>query len=314
MKFLVLGASGFIGKNLVRSLALEQDNTVVAFSRKGQVEFADRNNISVVNGDFLKLSSPWKLLEGVDVVYHLIATSKPSSTNLDIAAEMTDLVRPTDILLRACVDQGVSKVIFISSGGTVYGKDQTPPFNELMREQPINAYGIQKVQIEKMLYLYNYLYGLDYNIVRLANPFGPGQDPAGNLGVVTTFIYKAITGEEAIVYGNGDIVRDYIYIDDVIRSLRKLELYSGEYRLFNLGSGSPRSIIDIIQSIEHALSTRLSIKYVDGRKSDVLVNYLDVSRFTSCFGYPASTSFEKGISLTAEYLKNQTVKQGGLYE
>lgn len=303
MYYLILGASGFIGRNLVHSLASDKRNSVVAFSRKGLDCFGSLDNVSVVEGDFLRLNNFDSLLEGIDVVYYLIATSKPSNTNRNIAAELTDLIDPTDSLLKACIRQSVTKVVFVSSGGTVYGKDQIPPFNESMREQPINAYGIQKVQIEKMLYLYNYLYGLDYSIVRLANPYGPGQDPAGNLGVVTTFIYKAINGEVATIYGDGGVVRDYIYIDDVIRSLRNLEQYEGEYRLFNLGSGSPQSVVDVVASIERALSIKMNVKYVEGRKSDVPVNYLDVSRFTSCFGYPALTGLDEGIRFTADYLR-----------
>ena len=194
MYYLILGASGFIGRNLVHSLASDKRNSVVAFSRKGLDCFGFLDNVSVVEGDFLRLNDFDSLLEGIDIVYYLIATSKPSNTNCNIAAEMTDLIDPTDRLLKACIRQSVTKVLFVSSGGTVYGKDQIPPFNESMREQPINAYGIQKVQIEKMLYLYNYLYGLDYSIVRLANPTALVKIPQGILELLLHLFIRQLMG------------------------------------------------------------------------------------------------------------------------
>ena len=124
--------------------------------------------------------------------------------------------------LYVCIRCGVKKVVFVSSGGTVYGKEVDCPLKEKTATNPISSYGVQKITIEKLLYLYRYMYGLDYRIIRLANPYGPYQRPNGVLGAVTTFTYKALKGDEITVYGDGSVVRDFIYIDDAIRAIMKI--------------------------------------------------------------------------------------------
>lgn len=106
--------------------------------------------------------------------------------------------------------------------GQVYGKEVDCPLKEKTATNPISSYGVQKVTIEKLLYLYRYMYGLDYRIIRLANPYGPYQRPNGVLGAVTTFTYKALKGDKIVVYGDGSVVRDFIYIDDAIRAIMKI--------------------------------------------------------------------------------------------
>ena len=160
-----------------------------------------------------------KLVEGQEEVYHLLSTTVPSTSNQMIETELRENVLLTVKLLEACVNQGVKKIVFFSSGGTVYGKESACPLNEDTPTNPITSYGIQKITIEKLLYLYSYIYGIDYRIIRLANPYGPYQKPNGVLGAVTTFTYKAIKGEEIQVYGDGSVVRDFIYIEDAIRTL-----------------------------------------------------------------------------------------------
>lgn len=306
MRYLILGASGFIGTQLSKELLKNVKNAVVLFSRTPPSdELLSNQRCCYIQGDFLAVDSFSYLLKDVDCVYHLVSATRPSNTNVNIPNEMTQLVGPTSLLLDACVEQKIKKVIFVSSGGTVYGKQNTPPFSEEAQVHPISAYGAHKVVLELVFELYGSLYGLNYNIVRLSNPYGPGQKTDGSLGVVTTFVDRAIHRNVAFVFGDGSVVRDYIYIDDAIKGLLSIESYQGDYKVFNLGSGSPVSVNGVIDSINKTLKVNMEVKYCSGRKADVPISYLDVGRFTSCFGYPAITPLAEGILKTADFLSNK---------
>ena len=149
------------------------------------------------------------------------------------------------------------------------------------------------------------MYGLDYRIIRLANPYGPYQRPNGVLGAVTTFTYKALKGDEIAVYGDGSVVRDFIYIDDAIRAIMKIVEGENKHRIFNLGCGYGTSIKQVLETIEKALGIKLTVSYLEGRKVDVPVNYLDISRYEKYYGALNPISLEEGIRKTADFMKNE---------
>lgn len=307
MKILLLGAAGFIGTNLVVDLAKNPENeiTVVDKQKRFFKNIIDLNipNLNIIESDLVMDSNYEKLTYGQDLVYHLISTTVPATSNQHIAEELKANVVLSANLFEACVKQSVKKVVFISSGGTVYGREAECPLSEKTPTNPITSYGIQKISIEKLLYLYNYMYGLDYRIVRLSNPYGPYQRPSGVLGAVSTFTYKALKGEEIIVYGDGSVVRDFIYIDDAVRGIQKIVKGDTCDRTFNLGCGYGTSIKNVLDSIERALNIELNIKYTEARKVDVPVNYLDISRFEMAYGRLNPVSLEEGIKKTASFMK-----------
>lgn len=305
MNITILGAAGFIGTNL--AIALAKDNHVTVVDQHMDYFSAMKDlklNVIYRKADFTASFDYDELLENTDVLYHLISTTAPSTSNKNIAEELTANVVVTSEILEACVRKSVKKVVFISSGGTVYGKDIVCPVGEETTANPISSYGIQKLTIEKLLYLYNYLYNLDYRIIRLANPYGPYQRPNGVLGVVTTFTYKALKNEEIVVYGDGTVVRDFIYIDDAVRGILNIVQYSGEYKLFNLGQGKGTSVNQVIHTIEKVLGKKLPVKYLSGRKVDVPVNYLDINRYESVCGNLNPMSLEAGISKTLAFMRD----------
>lgn len=305
MNITILGAAGFIGTNL--AIALAKDNHVTVVDQHMDYFSAMKDlklNVIYRKADFTASFDYDELLENTDVLYHLISTTAPSTSNKNIAEELTANVVVTSEILEACVRKRVKKVVFISSGGTVYGKDIVCPVGEETTANPISSYGIQKLTIEKLLYLYNYLYNLDYRIIRLANPYGPYQRPNGVLGVVTTFTYKALKNEEIVVYGDGTVVRDFIYIDDAVRGILNIVQYSGEYKLFNLGQGKGTSVNQVIHTIEKVLGKKLPVKYLSGRKVDVPVNYLDINRYESACGNLNPMSLEAGVSKTLAFMRD----------
>lgn len=309
MKILLLGAAGFIGTNLAITLDKNSCDEITLVDKKREyfnnILKLNLKNIKIVE-DQLDINSNFdELIEGQDMIYHLVSTTIPSTSNQQISQELIANVVFTSKLLDACVRQKIRKVIFISSGGTVYGKEAICPLKEDTPTYPISSYGIQKISIEKLLYLYNYLYGLDYRVIRLANPYGPYQRPNGVLGAVTTFTYKAINQEEIIVYGDGSVIRDFIYIDDAIKAIVNIALNDKDYKTYNVGSGYGTSINQLLKIIQISLNIKLNVKYLDGRKVDVPVNYLDISRYESDFGKLNNTSLENGIKKTANFLKEE---------
>ena len=309
MNVIVLGAAGFIGTNLAMELARQATDTVtlvdVCRDYFAPVRACSFENVRFVESGFTEQTDFDSLLQGQQVVYHLVSTTVPTTSNQQIPQELTANVVVTAKMLDACVRCGVEKVVFISSGGTVYGKESNCPLREDTPTNPISSYGIQKVTIEKLLYLYRYMYGLDYRVVRLANPYGPWQRPNGVLGAVTTFTYKALMDQPIAVYGDGSVVRDFIYIDDAIRGIRNIVNGQGRHRTYNLGSGRGTSIRQVLQAVEKALGKKLNMEFQPARAVDMPVNYLDISRYEADFGKLEPIDLEEGIVRTAAFLKAQ---------
>ena len=289
MNIILLGAAGFIGTNLTLALAKNPDHQITVVSRR-RASFADVEsrhfpNVRFIECDLVEGPDFTHLLEGMDIVYHLLSTTVPSTSNRQIAQELNANVVLSAKLFEAC------------------GKADTCPLAEDTPTAPITSYGIQKLTIEKLLYLYHHMYGFDYRIIRLANPYGPYQRPNGVLGAVTTFTYKALLHEPIIVYGDGSVVRDFIYIDDAVRGI--LSIVNGEspFRTFNLGSGHGSSIREVLDTISRVLDTEPEIIWKDARSVDVPVNYLDISRYESSFGALDPLPLDLGIHKTADFLK-----------
>ena len=305
MNITLIGGAGFLGTNLALSLS-KQNNVTIVDRNSAYFEHIQRlnQNIRFMEAPFDITADFDSQVKGQDVVYHLASTVIPGNSNKNISAELEANVIVTSKLLDACVRQEVKKIVFLSSGGAVYGKKGVCPVNEDMVTYPISSYGVQKVTIEKLLYLYRYQSGLDYRVIRLANTYGHYQRPNGKLGVVTTFIYKALTDGRLEVYGDGSIVRDFIYVDDAVRGINNIVNGDSDYRIFNLGSGYGTSVNEVIETIRKAINKRLKVEYIAGRTTDVPENYLDISRYESIYGTLNAISLEDGIIKTAKFMKD----------
>lgn len=306
----IVGGAGFIGTNLAINISGESKltNSKLTIVDRDESYFATLKTLNLPNTDYV--AAPFTVdadfdsqVRNQDVVYHLASTIIPGDSNRNIPDELEANVITSTKLLDACVRQKVKKVVFISSGGAVYGKKGVCPIQEDTVTYPISSYGIQKIAIEKLLYLYRYQQGLDYRIIRLANPYGPYQRPNGRLGVVTTFVYKALTDGMLEVYGDGSVVRDFIYIDDAIRGIRNIVNGENEVRVFNLGSGKGISVNQVIDEIRKYVRADLKVEYISGRATDVPINYLDISRYESIYGELNPINLSEGIIKTAEFMK-----------
>lgn len=306
MRILLLGAAGFIGTNLTIKLMENKDDVITLVDKSKNFfinpDIVNSSNV-VIRESSLDLDMDYSILDGQDVVYHLVSSVVPSTSNQHISQDIQMNVLFSSYLFDASVQYGVKKIVFISSGGTVYGKEAACPLPENTPTNPISSYGVQKITIEKLLYLYNYMYGLDYRIIRLANPYGPYQRPNGVLGAVTTFTYKALKGDEVQVYGDGSVVRDFIYIDDAVRGILNIVNGENKHHTFNLGCGYGTSISEVLKTIESALEIKMNVVYKNGRAVDVPVNYLDISRYEKYYGKLNPLSLEEGIVKTADFMR-----------
>lgn len=306
MRCLVLGGGGFLGPHLSQAL-LGQGHTVRIFERpnlRRDVALSKNPNIEFIEGDFVNEQDVTNAVPGCDVIFHLISTTVPKSSNDNPVYDIESNVIGTLHLLRSAVKNEVRKILFASSGGTVYGVPKEVPISESHPTDPVCSYAIGKLAVEKYLYLYHALYGLDYCALRIANAYGEGQRPFGSQGAVAVFLKKAMNDEVIEIWGDGKVVRDYIYVGDVIDAFLRAMSYEGEHRLFNVGAGEGRSINELLSTIESLIGRPVCRKYLRGRSFDVPVNVLDIGRARAALDWEPKISFCDGLARTLEWFRS----------
>lgn len=303
MNVLVFGGAGFIGKNLCSSL-VDQGHRVRAFNRvPASGIWPDIAGVEWVPGDFTNPMETASVLDGADVVYHLISTTLPKNSNENPVRDLNENVVSTLSLLNTIVAlKNRPKIIFVSSGGTVYGIPRQIPISEFHPTDPVCAYGVSKLSIEKYLALYKYLYGLEYRILRMANPYGKYQSLHSGQGVIPVFLSKALRGDVLEIWGDGSVIRDYLFVGDAIVAATKIVDYNGPERVFNIGSGKGYSLNDLVRMIEQLLGRQLACRYFPARAFDVPVNVLDITLAQVELGWSPSTSLSAGLQNTLAYL------------
>lgn len=300
MKSLILGGGGFIGAHLVTAL-LSGGTPVRVLERpyRNRTELIPETpSLEWQEGDFGNAQDIHRALEGVDTVYHLVSTTQPQSSNDDPAFDVqSNLLATLGLLEQLRTRPGVN-LIFLSSGGTVYGTPRQTPIPETHPTDPACSYGIVKLAIEKYLALYRILHGLEYRILRLANPYGPGQEANRAQGVVGTFLSRVAHDEPIEVWGDGSVVRDYLYIGDSVSAMLHAARYRGQERIFNIGSGGGHSVREIIAAIEQVTGKAARVQYKPGRKFDIPVSILDISRARTELGWEPKIDMGEGLRLT----------------
>ncbi len=304
---IVLGGGGFIGINLCQRL-VAAGFCVRAFGRRSLFPEQLRG-AEWYQGDFTDAAALATALETFDVVFHLIHSTTPQSANHDMPGDVQGNVMSSLAMLDLCRKLEVRRVVFVSSGGTVYGLPQTIPTPETAPTDPISAYGISKLAIEKYFALYERLHGLDYRILRVTNPYGPFQVPIKNQGLVAAMVSKALRGEGIEIWGDGSVIRDYAYIDDVVDALMAAASDHSEGRVFNIGSGEGRSVRDVIAAIERALGKKLAVDWKQGRAADVPASIVAIERARDLMGWVPKTPFDRGLAETIRWWQSEEAQR-----
>lgn len=297
LNVLIIGGNGFIGSNLGKSLA-DRGWKVTSFDIAEPLMPDSR--VEYIKGDFFDDNVLSDVIKGKDIIYHALSTVNPGNSNqkymMGYGRDFIQTVRLFDML-----KETDTKLIFLSSGGTVYGVQEKQPIDEDAPTRPINHYGNVKLCIENALRVFDIQAKSKMMIARISNPYGPGQDHNKGVGFIDAVIRKTLAGEPVEVWGDGEIVRDYIYIDDVCTLLGNLAEYEGDETIFNISSSvgtSQNRILEIVKSIDDSVR----YEYKPARSVDVRKIILDNSRIMGVSPVKL-VGIEEGIRSVYDYLK-----------
>lgn len=302
---LILGGCGFIGRHVALALYRRGDTVVLADVVDPSDSMRDMLPVEFRKVDAGRVD--WnKLVDGIDVIHHYAWTTVPATADVDPIADLDANLREMVCLLevlRARKNEGAeTKLIFSSSGGTVYGPITRTPVDEEHPFNPTNAYGASKAAAEIYLCYYRKSHGIDCRIARISNPYGAGQNPAKRQGAASTFIFQALEGNSISIWGDGSVVRDYIHIADLAAALVALTdvsetRISAEAKpIFNIGSGAGVSLNTILDVLRNELDLDLDVTYQEGRSFDIPVSVLDISKAQNVLNWQPSLTFSQGYA------------------
>ncbi|UTH76565.1 NAD-dependent epimerase/dehydratase family protein [Chromobacterium sp. IIBBL 290-4] len=304
MQCLVLGGGGFIGSAICDQLLSNGYgvNVFEHYKTKPYRNFLESENIKWFSGDFHSLDQDIECLDGVETIIHLISTTHPSTSNKDPIFDIESNLINTVKLLSKLEKSSVKRVIFISSGGTVYGEPTYLPIDEKHPTNPIVSYGIVKLAIEKYLLMYCKLFNIKPIILRVSNPYGERQQIGSMQGAIGVFLNKAINDQPIEIWGDGLICRDYIHVRDVAKSVIKAIKYSGNASIFNISSGSGVTLTDLALAIEKALGRKITVNYLEQRSFDVKSNILCNKLAKTELLWQPEIAIEDGIKSTMAWV------------
>ena len=303
---LVTGANGFIGSHLVDRLAEIGRHGIIAVDLYPRAYEPLPDGVHYIQTDFGNTALLQQLLvdHSIDIVYHLAWTSIIETSIKNPIADVEQNLVPTVRLLDACRNSGVKRFVYISSGGTVYGIPRVFPVDENHPTNPLSGYGISKLAAEKYLQMYAHLYDLEYIICRPSVPYGPRQNPFRRQGAVAVFIYRALRGESVTVWGDGESLRDYFYIDDLSRAMvAAIETPIHSSGIINLAGVKGYTLNQLVTVIENTLNVAINVEYQDARKYDVPQLLLDTSMAAKVLKWQPKISLADGIQKTADWIK-----------
>lgn len=304
----VLGASGFLGSHLVHHLLctgwhVNAFDQIIAPNPLITADLLD--SYTSFPGNFFETPDLMQALEGCDVCFHLISTSLPKTSNENPLKDVQQNLEGSLTLLECIRNSNVHKIIYSSSGGTVYGIPQTQYIREDQPTEPLCSYGIVKLAFEKYLALYRNLYGLDYTILRISNPYGPLQRTEAAQGVIGVFLGKILRNESLTIWGDGTVVRDYLHVSDVARAFVLAAQTNTHNKIFNIGSGVGESLNTIIDLLRSITGMSISVNYEKGRIFDVPYSVLDITKAGAELGWSPILNLEEGLRDTWAWLCHQ---------
>ncbi|MEO8033371.1 MAG: NAD-dependent epimerase/dehydratase family protein [Acidobacteriota bacterium] len=299
---LVTGGTGFLGRNLVDELV--RRGMSVRVLARGHHPFPQ--NVEGIRAEVGDRRAVREALRDVRRVFHFASTTTPVTAHGRSSHDIESNLIASVMLMEEAAAAGIERFVFASSGGTVYGPVLSAPISEDHPTNPICSHGIVKLAVEKYLQMYAREGGFSSTILRYANPYGPGQSSLRTQGVVAVLMGRVIRGEEIQIWGDGSIVRDFLYIDDLVEAtVVAAESPAAANEIMNIGSGFPASIRDLVEGIERATGSAARIRWMPARPFDVKVSLLDITRASTTLGWQPRTRLDDGLSLTASWLRSR---------
>lgn len=292
-KVVVTGANGFLGKNLTGHLAdfeissvklldihpVELNGSIGVKHEQDAIDLADESLVDHINKD--------------DVVIHLAWRSNPAVTGADLTAEMGLNWDASRNVINVCAAKE-AKLMFVSSGGTVYGKPEYLPIDEKHPTNPISAYGSVKLKVEEAIKEANKKSGLQYIILRPSNLFGPGFSLEKGLGVIGHWVEMVKKNQPIKMVGEGELVRDFVHVDDLCRGI--LSCLRLENETLNLGSGNGTSLNELSIIFKRLIGRPLKIEHLESRGFDVQSNVLSIEKIQRLTNWSPAITLEQGIA------------------
>ncbi|MCD6266873.1 MAG: SDR family oxidoreductase [Thermotogaceae bacterium] len=307
MNVLVTGGAGFIGSHVVDGLLKEGLSLIVVDNLStGKIENLNPNALfyqqSIEDEEMMERVF---MLHKPAYIFHLAAQSSVSVSVRNPVEDAKTNILGTLVLLQKSVKYGVKKFIFSSTGGAIYGDNVKIPTPETETPNPISPYGIAKLSVEKYLDFFSKEYGLEYVSLRYSNVYGPRQDPYGEAGVVAIFINRMLKGEKVTIFGDGEYVRDYVYVDDVVRA-NILAMEKGKNVVLNIGTGRGTTVNELFMMLKSITGYSDEPEYAPPRKGDVRKSILDCSKAKEILGWEPEVSLEEGLRRTVEHFKTSS--------
>lgn len=300
---LVTGGCGFLGSHVIDTLVAD-DVSVTVFDRNLCPAFAQRSGVTYICGNM----SDYPLVERIvsddfDVIMHLASSTTPRSSNANPVFDVASNAAATVHLIECAARTSVAKFVFLSSGGAIYGDvGEARLITEDQEPRPISSYGITKLTIEHYLRMYNQLHGFQYAALRVSNPFGSRQNPNSGLGAVTTFLDRAMRGVPLEIWGDGSVVRDFVFVSDVARAIT-LAAFNDVSGVFNVGSGTGHSLNQIISHVGSLVGVSPTVHYHHPRLFDPRCVVLDCSRIERSMGWKSRVGLLDGMVETLDWLR-----------
>lgn len=309
---LVTGGAGFIGSTLVDRLLAEGHTVDVVdnLSTGSLANLAEARTLGAGRFHFhqmdVRSEDMVRLMERrkPEVVYHLAAQA-------DVRVSVKDPVFDADVnvlgslrTLEGARAAGSRKVVFASSGGTIYGDVSELPIKESAPQHPLSPYGVAKKAVGDYLFAYRELHGLEYTALALANVYGPRQDPNGEAGVVAIFAGKLLAGEPCVIYGDGTQTRDFVYVDDVVDAFSRAG-ERGSGLLCNIGTGKETSVNELYAAMAKNAGVKAPPVYAPARPGELQRSVLDPTRASIHLGWKPWTTLEEGTAAVLKWAQRK---------
>ena len=304
MKVLVTGGAGFIGSNVVDLLMERKDQVVIADNlSSGSMNNVNRRarfyNVDIKN--FKQLEDVFEK-ERPDKVVHAAAQVQVVKSMEDPVFDASTNILGSINVLECCKKFKVKKIIYLCTGGALYGNPKYLPADEKHPIDPISGYGVSKYTVEKYLYMYNINYGLDFISLRFANVYGP-RDSVGSGRVIPAFVNFLLSNKRPYITGEGKQTRDFIFVKDVAKAVVLALDKDTESKYFNIGSEKITSINELFNVIKKLLKSDIKPEYINERKGEVQEIYLKAELARKELNWKAEVSLEEGLKQYVDSLK-----------
>jgi UDP-glucose 4-epimerase len=306
LNILVTGGAGFIASHIVDNYIKEGHSVTIidnlsTGNKKNINKSAKFYDLDIYNDDLTVVFSE----NNFDLLNHHAAQIDVRKSVSDPAFDAKVNIIGSINLFQQAVKYNVKKIIFASTGGAIYGEQEYFPADEKHQTNPLSPYGIAKLSIEKYLFFYNAVYGLNYIVLRYGNVYGPRQNPHGEAGVVSIFCEKIIQNTQPVINGEGKQTRDYVYVGDVVNAnIKALDYKNSE--IFNIGTSVENDVNFIFENVNKYFGNKFEGMHGPAKKGEQLRSVIDNSKAKNLLGWKPEITLEEGLKRTCEWFSSNS--------